>query len=222
MNRLLVLTTFILFLSGCVTTENVGKMEAFPQMYNEKPLSIVVLPAINNTTAADATDLFSTTVAEPLAEAGFYVVPIPYVNHVLSKEGIQDGAQLLNVPLQRFNHIFGADAVLFVTINQWDTTYLLTVADVTVGLTFELVSTKTKETLWQHESVIVHETSSNDSGSILFDIIATAITTAATDYVPIARKVNKQILSTIPLGKYHSRHELDVNDSSGRIKQVKH
>ncbi|MBU2918373.1 DUF799 domain-containing protein [Psychrosphaera sp. F3M07] len=222
MNKYIIVTTFILFLSGCVTTENIGKMEAYPKMYEEKPISIVVLPAINKTTAADATDLFSTTVAQPLAEAGFYVVSIPYVNHVLALEGIQDGAQVRDIPMERFNYLFGADAVLFVTIDQWDTTYLLTVADVTVGLKFELISTKTSEVLWQQQRVIVHETTSNDSGSILFDIIATAVTTATTDYVPIARQVNSQILNTIPLGKYHPRYELDANDSSGHTKKVKH
>jgi hypothetical protein len=220
MNKLLILLTFFILLSGCVTTEPVGKREAFPKMYNERPLSIVVAPAINNTTAADATDLFSTTIAQPLAEAGFYVVPVPYVNYVLAAEGINDGAQLKSVPLEKFNHIFGADAVLFVTIDQWDTSYLITSASVTVGLKFELISTKTNEYLWQHESVIVKETTDNDTSSLLIKIISTAISTAVTDYVPIAREVNQLILYTIPLGKYHSRHGIDGNDKSGRFKEV--
>jgi hypothetical protein len=220
MNRFLILLTFFILLSGCVTTEPVGKMEAFPKMYNEKPLSIVVVPAINNTTAADATDLFSTTIAQPLSEAGFYVVPVPYVNHVLAAEGIIDGAQLKSVPLEKFNQIFGADAVLFVTIDKWDTSYLITSATVTVGLKFELISTKTNEYLWQHESVIVKETTDNDSGGLLIKIISTAISTIMTDYVPIAREVNQRILYTIPLGKYHSRHGIDGNDKSGRFKEV--
>jgi hypothetical protein len=206
-----------------VTTEPVGKMDTFPKMYNEDPLSIVIAPAINNSTAADAPDLFSTTIAKPLAEAGFYVVPVPYVNHVLALEGINDGTQLKSVPLDKFDHIFGADAVLFVTINKWDTSYVLVSATVTVGLTFELVSTKTNELLWQHESVIVKDTTDNNSNNgLLLKIISTAITTATTDYVPIAKQINWQALSTIPLGRYHSRHGVDGNDASGRYKEVEH
>ena len=222
MNRFLILLTFFLLLSGCsiTSTEPVGKLEAYPKMYDQKPLSIVVAPAINNTTAADATDLFSTTIAQPLSEAGYYVVPIPYVNHVLALEGINDGAQLKSVPLEKFDHIFGADAVLFVTIEQWDTSYLITSASVTVGLKFELISTKTNETLWQRKRVIVKDTTDKDSDSLLMNIISTAISTAVTDYVPIARDVNQSLLYRIPLGKYHSRHGLDGNDGSGKFREV--
>ena len=222
MNKVLILLTLVMLITGCVTTEPVGKIEAFPKMYNEKPLTIVIAPAINNSTAADASDLFSTTIAKPLSEAGFYVVPVPYVNHVLASEGINDGAQLKSIPLEKFSHAFGADAVLFVTIDKWDTSYILVSATVTVGLTFELVSTKTNELLWQHESEIVKDTTDKDSNSLLLNIISTAITTATTDYAPIARQINWRALSTIPLGIYHSRHAVDANDASGQYKKVKH
>jgi len=220
MNKLLILLIPFIILSGCKTTVPVSKIDAYPKMYNERPLSIVVAPAINNTTAADASDLFSTTIAQPLAEAGFYVVPIPYVNHVLAAEGIYDGAQLKHVPLEKFNLMFGADAVLFVTINKWDTSYLITAASVTVGLKFELISTKTSEILWQRERVIVKDTTDNDSNSLLVKIISTAISTAMTDYVPIAREVNQRTLNVLPLGKYHSRHGIDGTDQSGLYKDV--
>jgi hypothetical protein len=38
----------------CCQTVQVTKGEAFPKMYGEKPASILVVPAINLTTAADA------------------------------------------------------------------------------------------------------------------------------------------------------------------------
>ncbi|MFT5528657.1 MAG: hypothetical protein ACI9C0_000316, partial [Alteromonadaceae bacterium] len=47
---------FLMLLSGCQTTQ-ITKGEAFPDMYNEKPTSILVVPAINLTTAADAAAL---------------------------------------------------------------------------------------------------------------------------------------------------------------------
>jgi hypothetical protein len=37
----------------------------------------------------------------------------------------------------------------------------------------------------------------------LLDVIKTAVTTAMTDYIPIARKVNEAAVITMPHGKYH-------------------
>ena len=52
------LTLFsIIILSGCAV---ITKGEAFPEMYNEKPVSILVLPPINESTAADAKALLKT------------------------------------------------------------------------------------------------------------------------------------------------------------------
>ncbi|MDN3651317.1 DUF799 family lipoprotein [Thalassotalea ponticola] len=211
MNKLFAVLLLSLVVSGCGTT--LTKQEAFPKMYNEKPHSIVVVPAVNNTTASDAANLFSTTIAQPLAEAGYYVVPVPFVSQMLAREGVSDGAQIRNIPASKFKALFGADSVLFVNINQWDTNYYVLAANVTVGLDFELLSTTTNEVLWQYDNVIVQDTSGGNSGNPLIDALVTAVNTAATDYVPIARMVNSRIINTIPVGKYHKRHGADGNDS---------
>lgn len=203
----LLLASQILVLVGCASPM-VTKQEAFPKMYSEPPLSILVVPAINHSTAADAPDLYSTTIAHPIAEAGYYVMPLPLTNFLLNQEGITDGAQLREVDASKFKQLFDADAVLFVTINQWDTNYYVTGGNVTVGAEFDLVSTKTSEVLWNYHSVIVHNTSGN-SGNLIADIISTAITTALTDYVPIARIVNATVVGTMPVGKYHKAHGKD-------------
>ena len=201
---------FIITLSGCQTTQ-ITKGEAFPNMYNEKPTSILVVPAINLTTAADAAALYATTIAKPLAESGYYVFSIPFVDQFLQREGITDGEQVNNIPLSKFKEMFDADTVLFVTLNSWDTNYFVTGGNVTVGAKFELKSTTSNQTLWQYDDVVVHNTSGN-SGNIFADIIATALTTALVDYVPIAHVVNQRIVNSMPVGKYHKRHNTDAKD----------
>lgn len=201
---------FIITLSGCQTTQ-ITKGEAFPEMYNEKPTSILVVPAINLTTAADAAALYATTIAKPLAESGYYVFSIPFVEQFLRREGITDGEQVSNIPLSKFKEMFDADTVLFVTLNSWDTNYFVTGGNVTVGARFELKSTTTNQVLWQYDDIVVHNTSGN-SGNIFADIIATALTTALVDYVPIAHVVNQRIVNSMPVGKYHKRHNTDAKD----------
>ncbi len=204
MSKKILLLCFLalnLLLSGCASRSYVTKQQAYPEMYKQKPLSIMVLPAVNRSTAADAPDLYATTIAPPLAEAGYYVLPLPITNMLMRNEGVVDGEQLANVDVKLLKEAFGADAVLFVTINQWDTNYYVTGGNVTVGASFRLVATSSNQELWQHSRTVVYNTSGN-SGSLLVDLISTAISTATTDYVPIARIVNSQLIYSIPAGKY--------------------
>ncbi|MGB0894124.1 MAG: GNA1162 family protein [Parashewanella sp.] len=201
-----------LFLTGCVTPPKViTKQQAFPKVYAEKPLSILVVPAINETTAADAIDLYSTTIAQPLAEAGYYVLSVPYTKKFLERQGVVEGAQATQVPLEKYKQLFGADVVLFVTLKKWDTNYTVLSGDVTVSAKADMYSTTTKEKLWNYDSTFVYVTSGN-SGNLFADLVATAIQTALTDYVPVARIVNSNMIHSMPVGKYHKRYDTDQKD----------
>lgn len=199
-------------LAGCQSTQ-ITKGEAFPKMYTEQPKSILIVPAINNTTAAESSDFITTTLAEPLTYHGFYVAPIELVTSIFQQEGVLDGAQLHSLDPQIFGQQFGVDAVLFVTIDTWQTNYYVIAGNVEVGLQYRLVSTKTGQELWAYKDHLVVDTSSNDSGGglvgLVVDLAATAINTATTDYVPIAKRVNYMALSSAPVGHYHSQHNKD-------------
>lgn len=208
--QVLFLSTLFL-MSGCAVQKRVAKREAFPEMYSEKPVTILVLPAINHSTAADAPILYSSTINEPLSNAGFYVLPIEVTNRFLRNEGFSEGEQLLEVPPQKYAEYFGADAVLYVTIEKWDTNYYVIGGDVTVAISYSLKSTKTGETLWAYNGQQVLDTSGNDnSGTLLGALIAAAVTTSMQDYVPIARNVNINALRNIPFGKYNKMYEKDM------------
>lgn len=196
-------------LSGCATSI-ISKEDAFPKMYQAKPVAILVVPAINNTTAAEAPEYYSTTIAEPLTRMGYYVLPIEVTNRLLQEQGIVDGAQLANVDAGLFKTMYGADAVLFVNINQWDTSYFVLGGDVTVGIAYELVSTTNQDVLWQYaDTVVVNTGGGNSGGGLIGALISTAINTALTDYIPLAKQVNYKALSTLPFGGYHPKAGTD-------------
>ena len=209
---LLLITASVLLLSGCAVNEKVTKGQAFPEMYEESPVSILVVPAINNSTAADAPLLYSSTINEPLSNAGFYVLPIEITDRFLRNEGISDGSQLKDIPPQKFAEPFGADAVLYVTIEKWDTNYYVIGGNVTVGVKFQIKSCKTGDTLWVYNNEVKVDTSgdANNAGGLLGAMIATAIATATQDYVPVARRVNVLSLQSVPFGGYHDAHKQDV------------
>lgn len=205
----------IINFTGCATF--VTKEEFAPKMYVEHPTSILVLPPMNNSTAADAKDYYLTTVAEPLTNSGYYVYPIEIVSDVLQQEGLYDTETMLNVPVQKFKEYFGADAVLYVTIEEWDTEYFITSGSVDVKAKCELKSTSSGDILWFYDDKISVNTSGSNGGGggwvgLLAQVITTAVKTATTDYVPIAREVNKNIFLAMPFGKYNSKFDKDQKD----------
>jgi hypothetical protein len=212
--RALIVTTLsiaLLVISGCAVNNRIPKGEVYPEMYREMPKTVMVLPAVNHSTAADAPHLYSSTIAQPLANSGFYVLSTEITQKFLDNEGLNTGDQLLSVPPQKFAQIFGADAVLYVTIERWDTNYYVLGGNVKVGISYKLKSTKTGAELWAYANELTMDTSgdSNNGGGLLGALIATAIKTSTQDYVPIARRVNYIALSTIPFGGYHKLYGKD-------------
>ncbi len=189
----------------------------FPLMYEEKPLTIFVLPPINSTTAADAKEYYSTAIPQPLAFAGFYVLPMELTGEMLKSQGIYDTEIMIDQPLERFSEYFGADAVLFTHIKKWDKVYAVLAASLTVTIDAQLKSTKTNRVLWEYSGTIVADLSGqSSSGNPLVDLIAKAIITgvnaATADYVPYAQLATTTLLQTVPYGKYHARSGQDGQD----------
>lgn len=212
MKRITTIVLAVALLSGCV--EMGTKQDAFPSMYTpKKPVSILVVPSINESTAADAGDLLNVTVTQPFTNQGYYVMPMPIVADIFRKEGILEGTQIKGLPTSLFKESFGADAVLFMTIESWEKNYAILAGNVTVAIEYVLLSTTSNEILWSYEQTVVVDTSGG-SGNIFADIIATAIATGMTDYASVARQVHAQAITAMPFGKYHPRSGIDGPDKS--------
>ena len=103
---LAVLVSALAFIS-CGTT----KIQAFPKMYEEDPLIMLIMPPINNSTAVDAKDYFYTTMTVPIAEAGYYVLPPAMTMATLQRESAYDSERFIDGDLSKFGQIFGADGI---------------------------------------------------------------------------------------------------------------
>ncbi|MEH0020767.1 MAG: GNA1162 family protein [Desulfobacter sp.] len=204
-----------LLCTSCVTVPKTTKLSEFPLMYEEQISSILILPPMNETTAADAKEYYATTIQEPLTYSGYYVFPYPVTSEILQMEGIYDSELLMNTPLSKFREFFGADAVLFTRIKKWDMSYVVIDSNLTVSVECQLKSTSTNRVLWAYDGTVTVNLSGGGSstGHILGDLIAKAITTAINsamaDYVPYARKANYLAISSLPYGKYHPQHTKD-------------
>ncbi len=206
------LMSLSLLLSAC-GPKMVTKGEKFPLLYQESPSAILVLPPINQTTAANAKEYYSTTIQEPLSFTGYYVFPYEVTADILKMEGIYDAELLTNVPLPKFREYFGADAVLFTTIKKWDLSYIVISSKLTISVDCQLKSTHSDQVLWEYNGTVVVDLSGGNSGGGIADLIVktivTAINTAVADYVPYARLANYNALSSMPYGKYHGQFKQD-------------
>jgi hypothetical protein len=212
-NLIFLLLSLMILLSAC-GPKYTTKKDAFPNMYEERPLSILVLPPINMTTAADAKEYYATTIAEPLSYAGYYIYPIEVTTDILKNQGLYDTEILGGLPPEKFKQFFGADAVMYIKILKWDTSYYVIGGNVTVAVDCLLKSTTTGRDLWKYDGLIRVDTSGDSGGGgglagLLVKVVATAIKTATTDYVPLAKRANLITISSMPYGKYNPNFDKD-------------
>lgn len=203
MNKVFVLLAVLSFaLNSCAP--KLTRVSQYPKMYEEKPVSIVIMPPINQTNHVEAKDYFYTTMYMPLCEKGYYVFSPTLTMEMFQSESAYDAELFIDTDLSSFRKVLGADAAMFTIIKSWKRSNLG--GKLTVGVEYILRSTKTGETLYQREGEIKVNTSISTGGvgllGALVDMAATAINTAATDKVVAGRKCTAYVLSDMPVGKY--------------------
>ena len=215
MKKILFIALAAITFVSCTTPRTMG--EQYAAMYDEKPVTIAIMPPINQTTHAEAKDYFYTTMYLPLCEKGYYVYS-PYLTmETFQQESAYDAEQFLENDLSTFRKVLGADAAMFTIIKDWRRNNVGGVLKVNVE--YILRSTKTGQTLYQREGVISVDTSVKGGGGgfgALAGLIATAINTAATDKVIAGRKCNAFVLSDLPAGKYSNMYEVDKTKPAGK------
>jgi hypothetical protein len=188
-------------------------------MYDEKPLTILLMPPINRSTNVEAKEYFHSTLNVPIANAGFYVIPTFLSMEILKKESAYDAELFLNSPLTMFGEVFGADLALFTIIHKWDKSGLA--AKVYVEVEYIFKSTKTNEIVYTRKGDITYDASVSSGGAFgvwgaLADIALSAINTAATQYVDVARVCNACTFKDLPAGKYSPFYGTDGEQLAGK------
>ena len=67
-----------------------------------------------------------------LVERGYYVFPVNMVKRTMEDDGLSDADMVANADPVKLAQLFGADAVLYATIDEWDSRYIL-VSTTTTG-----------------------------------------------------------------------------------------
>lgn len=112
------------------------------------PHSILVLPPLNQSTAVDAPYTYLSTVSRPLAECGYYVFPVAVIDAFMKDNGLPTPDEMHNVSLSKIREVIGADAVLYVTIEDWGQKYYVLSSTTVIQASARLVDVATGTTLW--------------------------------------------------------------------------
>lgn len=146
---------------------------ATPQPYDysaykqSRPKSLVVLPPLNNSPDINASYSFLSQVTLPLAESGYYVLPVTLVDEMFRENGVTDSGQMYEVPHAKLKEIFGADAALYIKLTQYGTSYAVLTSESRVTAEASLVDLASGGVLWQGSATASSAEGRSSSGGLV-------------------------------------------------------
>jgi hypothetical protein len=142
--RLLAVTCAAVVMTGCAT-----KTPFDYTAYKEsRPRSILVLPPLNSTPEVTAPYSVLSQATFPLAESGYYVLPVTLVTEAFRENGMTQPAEMHSTSTEKLRQIFGADAALYVNISKYGTSFQIVNSVTVVTADAKLVDLKTGKQLW--------------------------------------------------------------------------
>ena len=220
MKKFLILLAATALLVSCGSASKLTRGEVYAPLYHEAPVTLLVMPPINNTANVEAKDLLYTSISRPLVEAGYYVLPPILTMDILKAESAYDAELFFEAPVGQFGTVFGADAVIFSVIDKWAKQGV----GISAKIRYVMRSTRTNEVLFDRSCDLFLDTSVSTSSKgllgLVLDVALTAVNTALTDHIEAARQANRYIFSDIPFGKFSPLYQQD-QDWKAELANVK-
>ena len=185
MKKIILFALVAITLASCSTPKTMG--EQYPAMYEEKPMSIAIMPS-------------------PYLTMEMY-----------QQESAYDAELFLDKDISMFQKVLGADAAMFTIIKDWRRNNVGGRLYVDVEYILRSTKTgQTLYQREGQISVDTSINGGGGGFGALVGLIATAINTAATDKVVAGRKCNAFVLSDLPAGKYSKMYEADMKSPAGK------
>lgn len=192
--------------AGCATVPD----KDYSAFRANMPRSILVLPPVNESIEAEASYSYLSVASEAIGEQGYYVYPVAVIDAFMRENGLPDPEDMHAVPLDRIGEIIGADAVLYITLEEFGQKFELLSSTTRVRARASLVDVDTGQELWNN--TVNHAAGSTSSGGgLLAEVLTAAITQVgrtANDAVHgAARLANRTLVATPGEGLlYGPRH----------------
>ncbi|AYH03667.1 DUF799 domain-containing protein [Pectobacterium parmentieri] len=178
MNRFLGLCglVFALVLTGCAKPVPYD----YTSFKQSKPKSILVLPPVNHSPDVKASYSLLSQVTYPLAESGYYVLPVAVVDETFKQNGLSTASDIHALSTAKLHQIFGADAALYLDVKEYGTSYIVINSETRVSADARLVDLRTGKLLWSGSATASsNEQQSNSNGGIIGILVQAAVSQIA-------------------------------------------
>lgn len=139
------------------------------------PTSILVLPPVNESLDVNAPYSWVTTATMPIAEQGYYVFPVAIVDAFMKENGLPNPEDMHAAPLDKLGEVFGADAVLYVTLTEFGQKFELLSSTTRVDAEAELVDIKSGQSLWKGALNYADNNNGGAQSGLLGSLITAAV-----------------------------------------------
>ena len=167
-----------------------------PDYVERMPSSIAVLPVKNETVDLDAPEVFRLKLFNKILSKGYRSPPVEEIDSKLERQDIKEAGQLDSMLPEEIGEYMNVDAVLYTTVTEWSTLYLVLYASIKVGARFEVIDTNTGEQLWESEHTVTQRKLAFDDDSVKETLTFALLK----QYEPFVEKVVDIAFSTLPNG----------------------
>lgn len=197
-------------LTGCAS-----KPKDFSAFDRSDPKTILILPPKNSSPEVKATYGFYSSVQMPIAESGFYVLPITLVDEHFKTNGLTISDEIHIVEREKLREVFGADAALYIDIKEYGTKYFVIGSASIVRAEGRLIDLRDGRELWKGEAAASSEEGQNNNqggiaGLLIAAIVKQVMATALDQSYDVAKMANLRLFhAQSPNGLlYGPRHPL--------------
>lgn len=103
----------------------------------------------------------------PLAESSYYVFPPAVVSEIFKCNSLTQAQEIHNVNPQKLQQIFGADAVLYINVEEYGVNYQIFDSVTKVKVRGKLVDLRNRKTLWEGAAYADDSNRYNNNGTMM-------------------------------------------------------
>lgn len=187
----------VLLTAACAAPRPATDYSAFKAA---RPRSLLVLPPLNQSPDVVAPWAVLAQATAPLAESGYYVMPVTLVADTFKENGLAVPADMHAVAPAKLREIFGADAALYISVSRYGTSYQVLDSSAVVTAQARLVDLRDGSVLWTGAATASNAEQQHQQGGGLVGLLVMAVVKQILNSVtdasyPVAGVMSQRLLS---------------------------
>ena len=163
----------VVLTTGCAAT--MVPARDYTAFQNARPATLLVMPPLNDSPDVKGSSAVWAHATQPLAEAGYYVLPVTLVDETFRQNGVDTPHDAQSLPFAKLREVFGADAAVYIRVKRYGSSYQVVASNVTVEVEARIVDLRSGALLWQGSAQASSAEQNQQSQGGLVGLLLTAI-----------------------------------------------